>query len=222
MTESTCWTMIHAATNGQAPARDVFARRYLEPVRAYLTARWRGSPLLTNLDDAVQEVFFDLFRQGGALDRVDREHGSRFRSFLRGVAKTTARSVERRNKYLPMTGNVELAHVTCKESTPSIIFDRTWATSIVHEAAQRQIERAESLGDEALRRVELLKMRFQQDFPIRDIARQWDIEPEILHREYAKAREEFRAALFEVVASHHPGSRVEIEQECSHLISLLN
>ena len=43
--ETTCWTVIHAAAAGSAADREELARRYLGTVLAYLSARWRGSPL---------------------------------------------------------------------------------------------------------------------------------------------------------------------------------
>ena len=50
----TCWTMIEDATSGDEGARERFASMYLPVVRAYLAARWKGSPLAAELDDAVQ------------------------------------------------------------------------------------------------------------------------------------------------------------------------
>ena len=76
----TCWTLIRAAAAGQAAEREEFSRRYLAPVRAYLAARWRASPILGELDDAVQEVFVACFREGGALYLVghdERRHALR-------------------------------------------------------------------------------------------------------------------------------------------------
>ena len=59
-------------------------------------------------------------------------------------------------------------------------------------------------------------------FPsIREIARLWAADPAELHREYARARREFKAALAEVVAFHHPGSAAAIERECAELLALL-
>ena len=39
--------------------------------------------------------------------------------------------------------------------------------------------------------------------------------------EYARARQEFREALLEVVAFHHPGPAAEVERECASLVALL-
>jgi hypothetical protein len=42
-----------------------------------------------------------------------------------------------------------------------------------------------------------------------------------LRHEYAKARHEFKAALLEVVAFHHPGSPAEVEHACAELLAHL-
>jgi hypothetical protein len=68
--DSTCWTVIRAAAAGSPADREELARRYLDVVRAYLATRWRRSPVLGELGDAVQEVFVECFRRGGALEAV--------------------------------------------------------------------------------------------------------------------------------------------------------
>ena len=76
-------------------------------------------------------------------------------------------------------------------------------------------------GEKAERRVELMRLRFSEDMPIRDIAKLWDADAAVLHREYAKAREEFKQALKAEVAFHHPGNPGEIERECAALLGLI-
>ena len=94
--ESTCWTGIRAAAAGSAGDREEVARRYLAVIRAYLAARWRGSPLRPDLDDAVQEVFVECFRQGGALEAAGAGRVPSFRAFLYGVVRNVARRFESR------------------------------------------------------------------------------------------------------------------------------
>jgi hypothetical protein len=48
--------VIRAAAAGSSSDREELARRYLSVVRAYLAARWRGSALRPDLDDATQEA----------------------------------------------------------------------------------------------------------------------------------------------------------------------
>ena len=74
------------------------------------------------------------------------------------------------------------------------------------EAAQLQRTRADERGPEAVQRVELLRLRFEENLPIRAIAERWGVDARSLHHAYALARQEFKAALLEVVAFHQPGS----------------
>jgi RNA polymerase sigma-70 factor (ECF subfamily) len=67
----------------------------------------------------------------------------------------------------------------------------------------------------------LLRLRFQEGLPIREIARQWQVEPAVLHHEYAKARQEFKAALLQVLRFHQPEPAADIEQQCADLLAIL-
>jgi RNA polymerase sigma-70 factor (ECF subfamily) len=76
-------------------------------------------------------------------------------------------------------------------------------------------------GAAAVRRVELLKLRFHEEMPIREIARLWGLDAGVVHHEYARARQDFLSALRDVIASHHPGSPEVVDRECAQLLSLL-
>jgi RNA polymerase sigma-70 factor (ECF subfamily) len=217
--QSTCWTLIRAAAGGSPHGREEFARRYAPVLRAYLAARWRGSPLLQDLDDAVQDVFVECLRPGGALERLDPSGAGGFRPFLYGIARNVA--LRRESRRPVADGASALDAVPDDHTSLSHVFDRAWAKTILREAARVQEERARAAGEAALRRVELLRLRFHEGLPIRDIARRWGADPAALHHEYAKAREEFRAALLDVVAFHHAGPPGAIEEECRNLLALL-
>lgn len=223
--QTTCWTVIRDAAGGDAEARQQFARRYERIVRSYLLARWRGSPLLQDLDDVVQEVFLEAFRDGGVLERADPRSAGGFRAFFYGVIRNVARRAEsrhgrRRDRQPPTAFFGEAA--AAAEQRLSRVFDREWARSVMREAADRQREAARAGGADAQRRVELLRLRFHEGWPIRDIARIWGADPADLHREYARARKEFKQALSEVVGFHHPGSAAAVERECAQLLALLD
>ncbi|MBK8268829.1 MAG: hypothetical protein IPK83_11215 [Planctomycetes bacterium] len=103
----------------------------------------------------------------------------------------------------------------------SRVFDRAWAQAIMREAAELQANRADKMGEAAVRRVELLQLRFHDGLPIRDIAERWQADPVHVHREYSKARQEFRQCLLEVMRFYHPDSDVEAEREATSLLGLL-
>jgi RNA polymerase sigma-70 factor (ECF subfamily) len=222
---STCWTLIEGATAGDERSRAEFATRYLSVVRAYLVARWRGSALLESVDDAVQEFFVDCFRDDGALARLDPTRPGGFRPFLYGVVRNVARHVETRrarDREHPGDAEVDFEAVRSRESSLAEAFDRAWAVGIVQQALDLQRDRAAEAHDGALRRVDLLRLRFGEDLRIREVARRWDVDAARVHKEYAKARREFRAALLEVVAFHRPGSKEEIERHCADLLALIS
>ena len=91
----------------------------------------------------------------------------------------------------------------------------------MQQAAREQLDRAHQLGADAVQRVELLRLRFHDGLPIREIAIRWSVDSPTLHREYAKARKEFKAALLSVVAFHYSGSPADVEREYAELLALL-
>ena len=192
--QSTCWTLIDAAAGGYRQAREEFTRLYFPVVRECLQARWSSLPRKNDIDDAIQEVFVDCFRPGGALERADRTKGSGFRGFLFGVIRFVAlrfeerraREFDRRTRNEP-----ELDGIQGDEERFSAVFDREWARCLVNEAEAKFSERAHKLGEKAMRRRELLRMRFEEELPIREIAKLWAMDPDYLHHQYAKARNEY-------------------------------
>ena len=220
ISQSTCWTVIHAAAAGSPEDREQFARRYEPLIRSYLAARWRGSPCLADLKDAVQEVFVDCFKQDGVLHRADPGRGGGFRPFLYGVVRIVALRFESRRRGQrehQFPNEMDLEEVAGSEDDLADVFDRAWAKNLFREAAQLQQQRALKIGGKSWQRVELLRLRFQQGMPIREIARDWQVEAAEVHHEYAKARQEFKEALLEVMAFHHQGTPAEIEEECTRL-----
>ncbi len=225
--DSTCWILIDGATRGDAKARDEFVRRYAPALRAYLLARWGDSPHAADVDDATQEVLLDCFRTDGALERFDPARGGSFRAFLYGIARNVALRFERGRARKREVSGSRVGDLAADETSLSRVFDRAYATGIVREAVRVHRDRARRTargargGIGAERRFELLRLRFSENQPIREIATQWGIDAAVLHKEYARAREEFREVLLEVVASQRRGSPAEVERECEALLDLL-
>jgi RNA polymerase sigma-70 factor (ECF subfamily) len=215
--ERTRWTVILGAARGEAAARAEFARRYEPIVRAYLGARWRASPLRAEMDDAAQEVFLACFRDDGALTRADPDRPAGFRPFLHGVVRNVARRFEERWTLSARRADREhdIEAVEADEETLSRAFDRAWAVALLRQALDLQVESAAGDAD-ALRRVELLRLRFRDGLPIRDIAARWNEDPTALHTAYARARREFRRALGEIVGRLHPEG--DVDAECARLV----
>jgi RNA polymerase sigma-70 factor (ECF subfamily) len=221
--DSTCWTLLRDAAAGGEMPREEFVSRYAPVVRSYLGARWRNSTLIQELDDTVQDVFVECLREGGLLERARADRPGGFRAFLYGAVRNVALRVEAKRSRRGALGPADvpdLDSVPGREETLSGVFDRAWAKAVVRKAAQRQSTLAEQSGQAAVRRVELLRLRFHEGMPIREIARLWGVDAASLHHEYARARHEFRLALRDIVAFDHPGLPGEVDRECAQLLSL--
>lgn len=222
--DHTNWTMIVEAAEGSRSARDSFARAYLPAVTAYFRARWRGSELSDDVEDAVQEVFLDCFRDEGALARADPALG-RFRAFLYGIARNVGRRHEERRGHRrehQAADSSQWAAVARGDSSLGRVFDRVWAETLVRQARARHAEAARAGDEHAQRRYELLRLRFEDGLPIRTIAERWKESPARVHHEYADARAEFRQHLLRVVAaSLHAPTAESTEAECAGLLECL-
>lgn len=219
--DETCWSIVQGAADGDVARRQEFARTYLPIVRAYLGARWRGTGYIGHLEDAVQDVFVDCFKDGGALTRADPSR--RFRTFLFGIVRNVALRHEekraRRKEEQAESGFQQ--RIQADADTLSRVFDRAWAQALMRRAMQRQRTLAEGRGEDARKRVELLRLRFAENLPIRDIAKRWGADAAVVHRQYRKAREEFQEALVDEVRFHHQGTEAEVRRECASLLELL-
>ena len=220
----TCWLLIRGAADGSGADREEFARRYMPVVQAYLRTRWRGSPHAGDVEDAAQEVFIAMLRSGGPLESADPEHGSGFRALLFAVTRNVALHHERsgaRRRLRIDDAAFEPDLEPADEPSLSYVFDRAFAESVVRQARTAMDLKARSLDAEHRRRVELLRLHFEEGLPIPDIAARWQMDPAQAHREYARARREFRDALTETVAGAERWSAARVEQECERLLLLL-
>ncbi len=214
--DATCWTLIHAAAGGDADARAAFARLYAPVARGYFAVRWKGRPLLSAADDAVQDVFVECFKPNGLLVKVNDSPPDGFRPFFHGVLRNVARRHEEKRTGVPFP-----ADPPGDDTSLGQAFDKAWAKSMLREAARVQAEVAAG-NERATRRVELLRLRFQEGLPIRDIAVRWHADAAKLHHEYATARDEFRAALERVMAFHMPTAAGEqVDAACRELLQSL-
>lgn len=222
---TTCWMLIEGAVAGSLEDQNEFVRRYGAAIRAYLGARWRQSRLLHEVDDAVQEVLVECFRGGGILDRVERERSGGFRAYLFGATRNVARRFEERAKRRREGTSLSrvLDNAIADEPTLSRVFDRGYARAVLREAFEL-LDAKTSRGDDGQRfRIELLRLRFRDGIPIREIARQRNIEDvKSLHRALDRAKKEFRDALMEVAGRQFPNSSTaELHERCVEILSMV-
>ena len=221
MHQETSWTEIESAATGDPQSREAFVHCFEPMVRAYLRARWPGTPHAQDVDDAVQEVFVDCFRDGGILERADPNWRGGFRVFLYGVARIVAQRFERSRVSNREHAGFELSGMQHDERTLSRAYDRAWAIRLVREAVRRNHARAEHAGPDVRSRVEMLRLRFDQGLPIRELAPRLGMDPVRAHRQYARARREFRNVLLEVACDWLGCEVCDAEQECAELLRLL-
>ena len=188
MTAETCWTLIRAVRSGNDTARGDFVERYLPAVRAYLRARWKGGPLISECEDAEQEVFVRCFSEQGPLSRVTMSDSSGFRAFLYGICRNVAREMESERGRRPNTPNTNLGEKEGDEERLSAVFDRAFARQVMREARDRFKEKSLQGDARDRRRFELLTLRFEEGLAIRDIAKRWNEDAALVHKEYARAR----------------------------------
>ncbi len=222
--DTTSWRVIRNAAAGEQDARAEFVARYSRVARVYFSARWTGTPLVQEVNDAIQQVFLECFRHGGVLHRAEPGRAAGFRAYFHGLLRNSARRVESdpvRRKQIPATSDFVRQGGRQGEDGLSKVFDRAWASAMVKEAGALMERRARRSDERALRRVKLLRLRFEEGMATCDIARLWDTELIPLHREYERARKEFKVALMDVLGNHMEGTPGEIERECYALLALL-
>ena len=215
----TCWSLVALAAAGDPPSCSRFGRTYLPLVRSFLSSRWRGTKLVEEIDDATQDVFVECFRPDGPLTHADAAKGD-FRGFLFGVARNVAMRIEAQaRKRQALEAMPAAADVADGEHGVSQAFDREWARMLMREAGQAMLQRA--TDDKARMRVELLRLRFGQEVAMPEIAARLGMDLAALHRQYARAREEFRSCLRSVVAFHCVRTEAQLDDECRRLFDLL-
>jgi RNA polymerase sigma factor (sigma-70 family) len=214
----TNWTLIRSASSGSRDAREEFARSYAPVVRSCLAARWRGSTLESEIDDAVQEVMLACLGDERLLGRSDPSRP--FRPFLFGVARTIAlRFEQRRGRHAPEL--LDESRLSAQETRSSVAFDRAFAMQVLREANEVHRRAAHAAGGVQWRRVELLELRFQRELSIAQIAELWGEDAARVHHLYADAREDFRRALRDVVARRCAVASADLERECEWMLEVL-
>ncbi len=222
--DSTCWSVVLQAAAGDPVQREEFARRYDPVIRAYLATRWRLPRDHADVADASQEVFLQCFRDRGALERLDPDRPGGLRAFLYGVTAKTASELERKGaRWRRNTSRdpIDPELHAAAELSNSRAFDKAWATMIAREARGLLIERAKNGTAVSRRRLYCLEQRYFNGKSPREIAPELGIDAQRVSELLYEGKLEYRAALFEIVASYFPkASEREIEDRCREIAGL--
>jgi RNA polymerase sigma factor (sigma-70 family) len=220
----TCWTVLRAASSGDAGARSMFARSYAGLIRAYLKHRWRDRPVAAHVDDAIQDTFVECYKPGGVLERAKPGRGD-FRALLYGVIRNVARRYEERTAksiHRAPGESVYLDELPHQADALSRLFERSWAQSLLREAVEQHRTASENGDPEANRRFRILRMRHDDGLPVREIAATLgEADVARVHNDYRRARREFAVHLRAVVGKHTGAEGDDIDIECRRLTALL-
>lgn len=221
--DSTCWSLVRGAAAGDPEKRESFARLYAPVIRAYLGARWRLPADHEQVEEATQEVFLQFFKPKGALQAVEAGRPGGFRAFLYGVTRNVAGTVASgRARRRREQGSDGLPSVESDEASLSRVFDKEFARALTREARWVLASRAGDSGSPSSLRLKALELMYEKGMPSRDIARELGLDAAAVYPLMTRARREFRATLFEVLASYHPEeTRPQIEQRCLDVFSAL-
>jgi RNA polymerase sigma factor (sigma-70 family) len=218
--DETSWTLVGRAAAGDAGSREAFARIYGPVISAYLSARWRKPPQHEEVLDAVNEVFLQCFKAGGALGGAEQRRAGGFRAYLYGITRNVAGTLRRRSA-LDVGVEEETLERVDAELSPSQTFDRAFAEAITREARYLMSMWAATDSAAALR-LKALELMYEESLPSREVAARLGLEPEAVYPLLSRARKDFKAALLQVMAERHLGeTRPEIERRCIDVLGAL-
>jgi RNA polymerase sigma factor (sigma-70 family) len=219
--DSTRWTLVRAAADGDASSRDEFSKLYGPVLRSYFAARWRLSPLDPDVADGVQEVFLQCFKPGGALTRADASRAGGFRAYLYGIARNVASTLDdARRRRAPSRDDLDV--VAADDASLSRVFDRAYAKTLTRAARDLMRRRAGAEGSPSALRVRALELMYEHGLKAGDVADRMGIEASAVYIHLSRARKEFHAALLEVLAADHPDDgKEDLERRCREVFSAL-
>ncbi len=185
--ESTCWTMIRAAAAGSAPS-----------VRNWRGVIWPSFALISphvgvrrrcarNSTMRLRRCLLNVFATGACSTprgqvgpRASAISSTESSATWPAASRAGVSAPPRRYRKSRRTMPANLASSTGPGRK------RSWPRPVSCKANGRK-----STGALAVRHVELLRLRFEENLPIREIARRWATDPANVHKSYALARRSF-------------------------------
>lgn len=205
------------AAGGIRSSRETFALFYGPMITMELAFHMRRPVNDPDVEDGVQEVLLECLRSGGALDKVDATKCTRFRAFLGGITRNVGLRILKRRARQPDTLNPEELSSNYPADL-SALLDETWRQAVLGEALTQLVRESQRTELDRLR-VQVLRMRFEDDLRPAHIATVLGLKPERVHALCREGKEHFRLALLDVVCRQNPMfTRSEVQQECLQLL----
>lgn len=225
---STSWELLtHAARRGDgaAMARNEFAERYYDAVRAYIAALTRGA---SQTDDLTQRFFEAVVLSGTLLERADHEKG-RFRQYLKQAIRNFLIGEHRQQSRL-MANEVYLDDVTNGWSlaavdvspSPDEEMMRGWAQGLVAMA----LSRLERVCEEKRQRehFEMFVRRYvdDPDHPAswREVGEPFGLDEKTARNRTETVARQFRSLLRQLIATDI-GAGEDIDDELKSVLAVL-
>lgn len=195
-----------------------FCQRYGPLIRQCIQARWRGSALRHDVDDAIQDVFLAFLRPGGALQSLRAIPPADADAYVRGVVRNTARMIERRaaqRKEVALDSDPATWRV-CEDGTARVL-DRAWVRGMLSQALAHLLDPRFSAVRQ--RRIHLLRLLHYSSLTPGEVASMAGLAPEAVHREMSRARRELRLSLLRQLQQHGGRAASQAERTLRELLS---
>jgi RNA polymerase sigma-70 factor (ECF subfamily) len=231
---TTCWSRIIAAGDPSAPqAREALAdlcATYWYPIYAYI--RHQGNPPVEALD-LTQDYFAQLLEKG-TLAAADHRKG-RFRSFLRTDCGFFLSHRRESNRALKRGGGAAPLSIDARDAegrylrepadqvTPELLFDRSWALSLLDGVLERlELEYAESGRSAQFEHLQVVLSEGPRSVPYATLAEQLGTTVGAVQQGVQRLRKRYRTILREhIAATLDDPSDAAVDAEIGELFSTL-
>jgi RNA polymerase sigma factor (sigma-70 family) len=228
----TSWTLLAAAQDAGTEGRDAreeFARRYLRPVRNYISAVTGD---YVEAEELTQGFFADVVAPGRLLARLDRERGS-FRPYLKQAVRnyviTEMRSRGRKKRRADeelrpddWSGDGWERLNLQAQASADVAFHEAWVRSLLQEALEKVKALCEQKGQSD--HLDLFAGRYLCEAPEppswRDLGAAFGLDEKTARSRADTVARQFRAVLREMLREDLPSEK-DIDREIATLLAFV-
>ena len=213
--QTTIWSSIRLAREGQSTAIGDFVGKYRDPVLSFIRRQGFSDE---DAEDLCQEVFL-LITRDDLLARAEKERG-RFRSFLLGVTRNVVRNAQRVRSAAKRGGGESPYSLDAPAGKSAVLadfiegpadetFDRDWIRHVVSIALQ-------ALAGLHPRAHHVMTMHLERQLPYAEIARELGLDAKQVDNLLQQARTKLGEILRGEIAAYC-GTREEYDDEIACL-----